>query len=99
MLGGLISTFVLLGQQHPESGTSDVPPKMFGLILLAIGGAAGTVWGAKVDPMALPQTVAAFHSLVGLAAMLTSIGSGSNTELAGVNVENVSAVLGDFIGG
>eukprot|EP00434_Breviolum_minutum_P002340 symbB.v1.2.002066.t1/scaffold76.1/size347525/15 len=44
-------------------------------ILLVIGGVGGFVMGLKVSPIALPQTVAAFHSLVGLAATCTSIGS------------------------
>jgi NAD(P) transhydrogenase len=42
------------------------------------GGVAGLAVGFKVDPIKLPQTVAAFHSLVGLAAMLTSIGNFAN---------------------
>eukprot|EP00439_Symbiodinium_sp_Y106_P053218 s4114_g7.t1 len=68
-------------------------------ILLAIGGSAGLVLGVRVSPIALPQTVAAFHSLVGLAAMCTSIGSFVENPEAGASMENVAAVLGDFIGG
>jgi len=68
-------------------------------ILLAVGGLAGLVLGLRVSPIALPQTVAAFHSLVGLAAMCTSIGSFVETPKGGASMENVSAVLGDFIGG
>ncbi|CAJ1393911.1 unnamed protein product [Effrenium voratum] len=68
-------------------------------ILLVVGGTAGLVLGVQVSPIALPQTVAAFHSLVGLAAMCTSIGSFVETPVAGATMENVAAVLGDFIGG
>lgn len=40
--------------------------------LTAIGGVAGLAIGRRVSPMALPQTVAALHSVVGLAAVMTS---------------------------
>jgi NAD(P) transhydrogenase len=65
----------------------------------AVGGVVGLIVGLKVSPMALPQTVAGFHSLVGLAAMCTSIGSYQVNPSTGVNLENVAVVLGDFIGG
>ncbi|TXT07406.1 hypothetical protein VHUM_03126 [Vanrija humicola] len=41
--------------------------------LTVVGGGAGLLIGRRVSPMALPQTVAALHSVVGLAAVLTSI--------------------------
>jgi len=66
--------------------------------LLAIGGAGGAVLGKQVSPMALPQTVAAFHSLVGLAAMITSIGSHMLHPGAGA-MHAGAAIMGDFIGG
>ncbi|KAI3551040.1 NAD(P) transhydrogenase beta subunit [Colletotrichum abscissum] len=43
--------------------------------LAALGGVAGLVIGKRITPTDLPQTVAALHSVVGLAAVLTSIGS------------------------
>jgi NAD(P) transhydrogenase len=69
------------------------------VVLSLIGGALGLVVGARVSPIALPQTVAAFHSLVGLSAMLTSIGVFYGNPQSGFNVVNMSALLGDFIGG
>merc|ERR1719491_1218852 len=67
--------------------------------LMAVGAVMGVVIGLRVSPIALPQTVAAFHSLVGLAAMCTSIGSFANNPEVGVNVKNIASILGDFIGG
>merc|ERR1719420_1275208 len=55
--------------------------------------------GVAVDPIKLPQTVAAFHSLVGLAAMVTSIGNFAETRQTGFTMENVFGLLGDLIGG
>jgi len=43
--------------------------------LAGIGGMAGALIGRRITPTELPQTVAALHSVVGLAAVLTSIGS------------------------
>ncbi|KAF2668070.1 PNTB-domain-containing protein [Microthyrium microscopicum] len=41
----------------------------------AIGSIIGMVIGRRISPTDLPQTVAALHSVVGLAAVLTSVGS------------------------
>merc|ERR1719277_2991975 len=66
--------------------------------LMAAGGAGGMVLGKQVSPIALPQTVAAFHSLVGLAAMITSIASHMLHPNAGT-MHMSAAILGDYIGG
>lgn len=44
-------------------------------IMIAAGGGLGLAIGRKVSPMQLPQTVAALHSVVGLAAVMTSAAS------------------------
>ena len=54
----------------------------FGLIILGliIGGSIGASIALKIDMTALPQLVAAFHSLVGLAAVFVSAAAFSNPE-------------------
>merc|ERR1719326_1044538 len=78
-----------------------MPPETYPMTAALIGSGAlvGTVGGMKVEPIALPQTVAAFHSLVGLAAMVTSIASFQAHPTVGCNLHNVAAIAGDFIGG
>merc|ERR550514_2266892 len=67
------------------------------LACIAAGGAAGYGIGSQVEPMKLPQTVAAFHSLVGAAATLTSIASFMAHPDSGAG-HKLAAVLGDSIG-
>ena len=67
--------------------------------LAAIGSIAGLLIGKRITPTDLPQTVAALHSVVGLAAVLTSIGS-VMADLANVSMLHlVTAYLGVLIGG
>jgi NAD(P) transhydrogenase len=67
--------------------------------LATIGTVAGMMIGRRITPTSLPQTVAALHSVVGLAAVLTSIGSvlGHTGDLSTLHM--VSAYLGVLIGG
>jgi len=89
VFGALIATFASLPAETVAVAAG----------LMGVGGLLGLAWGSQVSPIALPQTIAAFHSLVGLAAMCTSIGSYWANPTAGASMENVSAFLGDFIGG
>ncbi|KAL9115890.1 MAG: hypothetical protein Q9227_000258 [Pyrenula ochraceoflavens] len=67
--------------------------------LAGIGTILGALIGRRITPTDLPQTVAALHSVVGLAAVLTSIGSAMAHvgELSGLHM--VTAYLGVLIGG
>merc|ERR1711957_398630 len=56
--------------------TLDCSPATYGQIALVMGagGAVGAKIASSVGPAELPQTVAAFHSLVGFAAVFTALG-------------------------
>ncbi len=71
------------------------------LALLTFGGAAGLVLGKRVAVTELPQTVAAFHALVGLAAVATSLGSywGHDPAHTVETLHKIAAYLGTLIGG
>ncbi|KAH7334398.1 NAD(P) transhydrogenase beta subunit-domain-containing protein [Rhizoctonia solani] len=69
--------------------------------LASIGGLLGRWIGRRITGTELPQTVAALHSVVGLAAVLTSIGSVmaevGHVELSTLHM--VTAYLGVLVGG
>ncbi|RYP40322.1 hypothetical protein DL767_001779 [Monosporascus sp. MG133] len=67
--------------------------------LAGIGSVLGFIIGKRITPTSLPQTVAALHSVVGLAAVLTSIGSvmGDLNHVSTLHL--VTAYLGVLIGG
>ncbi|MCK5659111.1 MAG: NAD(P)(+) transhydrogenase (Re/Si-specific) subunit beta, partial [Alphaproteobacteria bacterium] len=58
----------------------------YGLIVLGIfiGGSIGTVIALKIEMTALPQLVAAFHSLIGLAAVFIASAVFHNPEIYGI---------------
>jgi len=79
----------------------------YGTILIAvvIGGAVGTVVARKIQMTALPQLVAAFHSLVGMAAVFVAAAAFYNPEAYGIgtlgNIKTASIIemsLGTAIG-
>jgi NAD(P) transhydrogenase len=69
--------------------------------LLAVGSSGGLAVASRVGPTELPQTVAAFHSLVGLAAALTGVGEYMLRAAAGATggAVGVAIYLATFLGG
>lgn len=68
-------------------------------VLATVGSVLGFVIGKRITPTDLPQTVAALHSVVGLAAVLTSIGSVMAALDDVSTLHLVTAYLGVLIGG
>ncbi|MCX8502251.1 MAG: NAD(P)(+) transhydrogenase (Re/Si-specific) subunit beta, partial [Alphaproteobacteria bacterium] len=65
----------------------------FGMILagILVGGAIGTVVALRIKMTALPQLVAAFHSLVGLAAVCVAVAAFNNP--AAYHILNEAAAI------
>jgi NAD(P) transhydrogenase len=89
VLGGVVTALASL----------NLPTPVFiqAIALLGSAGALGTTLGYRVAVTELPQTVAAFHALVGLAAVTTSLAS-FMIHPSGENLHRVGAFLGAGIG-
>ena len=68
----VVTTLMLHGSGLDISNYTNI------IIAVAIGGIFGSILALKISMTALPQLVAAFHSLVGLAAVFVAIGAYKN---------------------
>jgi H+-translocating NAD(P) transhydrogenase subunit beta len=71
MIGMAIAVVTTLAD-HPPAGFGAWTMVLFGL---AVGGGAGAVIARRVPMTSMPELVAAFHSLVGMAAVLVAAGA------------------------
>ncbi|KAA8642996.1 putative nicotinamide nucleotide transhydrogenase [Aspergillus tanneri] len=91
VVSGILASLAAVGFSHEVL-------TQFGAVA-GVGAVAGALIGRRITPTGLPQTVAALHSVVGLAAVLTSIGS-VLTDIAHIStLHMVTAYLGVLIGG
>jgi len=81
---GVASTF---GHLHPSFATT---ASLVGL--MGIGAVAGQQIAQRVELTSLPQTVAAFHSLVGVAASAAAIGDYINCDITALDGVHVSSI-------
>ncbi len=87
--GGVLSAILMMGYTQPQLVQA--------LTCLGIGAAVGMMIGKRVQVTELPQTVAAFHALVGLAAVATSISAFMHHDVS--TLHKVASFFGTFIGG
>ncbi|TFK55138.1 PNTB-domain-containing protein [Heliocybe sulcata] len=91
VLSGIIASLAAVGFS-PEVMTQFAT-------VVAVGGTIGAILGRRITPTELPQMVAALHSVVGLAAVFTSIGSVLADIDHASTMHLVTAYLGVLIGG
>jgi H+-translocating NAD(P) transhydrogenase len=96
---GVIATIGDLTTRNAIDGVSSVPELALIGALTAMGAGVGLLVSDRVGPSELPQTVAAFHSLVGIAAALTAIGELSSHGSTMSTGSLVACAAAAFIGG
>ena len=90
MLGMAIAVVTTLAT-HPIASLPEIVGAM------AIGGGVGLITARKIQMTAMPQLVAAFHSLVGMAAVLVGAAAYLNPEAFGIAVRVTPIASPSFV--
>jgi H+-translocating NAD(P) transhydrogenase subunit beta len=91
-MAGMAIAVVTTLAAHPPAG---IGAWLLIVLGLALGGGAGAVIARRVPMTAMPQLVAAFHSLVGMAAVLVAAGALYAPSAFGIG--NVGAIHGSSL--
>src|SRR5688572_24585297 len=105
MAGMAIAVFATLairapvppGEWIPRPDSEDLAILFRILAAIALGGVIGVVIARRIAMTAMPQLVAAFHSLVGLAAVLVGWAAYLNPEAFGIVIPALTTVDGDLV--
>ncbi len=97
----LVATIIhslFLSAEDPANRQSVLVTGLLIVAVLVIGAAIGTPIARKVEMTQMPELIAAFHSFVGMAAVLVGFNSFAVPEGAGGAVHLVEVALGVLIG-
>jgi len=97
IIGMAIAVVTTLVTHVPRIGTAIDPTTVAEiLIAIGIGAAIGILTARRIAMTAMPQLVAAFHSLVGLAAVLVAVAAYLNPEAFGI-AQRITPIYGASI--
>lgn len=97
-LGATIVHSLYMSSQDPSNRRSVVVTALLIVVVLGIGAVIGIPIARKVEMTQMPELIAAFHSFVGMAAVLVGFNSYIAPEGAGGAVHLVEVALGVLIG-
>src|SRR5208282_6629830 len=81
LVAAILFILALRGLSHPVTSRQG---NQFGMLGIAIGGSVGVYIARRIQMTALPQLVAAFHSLVGMAAVFVAAAALNAPEAFGI---------------
>ncbi len=97
-LGATVAHSLYMSNEDPENRQSVLVTALLILAVLGLGALIGTPIARKVEMTQMPELIAAFHSFVGMAAVLVGFNSWLAPEGQSGAVHTVEVALGVLIG-